>query len=128
LASRILDVSSDLRINVANPVDEAAFTRFFAGLNQERAHFYSGAVVSYLAALDTGSQLIPVDMIGAHLAALKKKSSEDFSVGVKAASQTPDESLARLRKSILPLHRGYDIFDLAPLAKEDPATRAPGKK
>ncbi len=58
--------------------DASAYNSYIAGQNQETAEQYFQAVVSYQAALKSGSDLLPAKIIGQRLAAIKASHPKDY--------------------------------------------------
>ena len=67
------------------PADGAALTHYLAGMNFEEAGVARFAVASYLAALQTGSDFIPLDDIRTRLAKLRTEHAADYDDGLKVA-------------------------------------------
>jgi hypothetical protein len=87
LLGRILDTAQTLNIAVvATANDAAALRQMLAGVNQEKARQFSGAVASYLGALKSGSQAVPAEWIGEKLEAIRKASPESYERGEIRAS------------------------------------------
>ena len=83
LLARALDSAQSLQLTgLVTTSDSAAFRMLLAGLNQERAQVYSGAVASYLAALRSGSQILQSELIGQKIEAIRKGHPEDYEVGL----------------------------------------------
>ena len=97
LLARVLDAAQTMNLaSIANSNDTMALRQFLGGVNLERAHQYSGAVSSYLAALKTGSQVIPVDKIGETLAILKKEHPQEYEAGINPPISYMEERMARM--------------------------------
>jgi len=87
LLSRVLDAAQTMNLTaVANTNDTTALRQFLGGINLEKTRQYSGAVSSFIAALKTGSQIIPVTLIGETLDAIKKSHPEEYEAGTKLTS------------------------------------------
>jgi len=69
--------------------DRNTLQSFVTGLNQEKARQYAFAVSSYEAALKTGSQVIPAEMIGEHLENIRKNNPKEFEQGLQLATNPP---------------------------------------
>lgn len=84
LVQRVLEMgqSTGVQDPVLKASDTTAFTAFLAGMTQERARQFPQAVLSYQNALKTGSELLPVEDIGARLERIKKEHPADFEQGV----------------------------------------------
>jgi len=83
LVSRVLDAAQSLNLStVASYNDTSALRTFLGGMNQEKAHYPSGAVSAYLTALKSGSLVIPVDYIGERLAAIRKEFPQEYEAGL----------------------------------------------
>ena len=79
---RALKSGGKYEVNASNNVpEESAFREFFAGQNFEQAAQYGQAVESYLTALNNGGQDLPVSLIGARLAAIRKEHPKEYAVG-----------------------------------------------
>ena len=91
LLSRALDLNQRLATGQSplNTGDSSAITQFLAAQNQERARQYGPAVGSYLAALKTGSQIIPAEFIGDRLAAIEKEHPNEYQAAVEFANNPP---------------------------------------
>ncbi len=72
-----------LRVGSFSRADTDGFTSLLAAQNQEAAGQFLLAVVSYQAALNTGSDLVPAKVIGERLDALKRDHPEDFNAGME---------------------------------------------
>ena len=99
LLSRVLDAAQSMSLTtVATTSDTSALRQFLGGVNQETAHQFSGAVSSYIAALKTGSQTIPVMKIAEALEAIQKEHPAEYEAGVRLASAGgiyPDDRVMR---------------------------------
>lgn len=83
LLARIQEMN--LRLTRQNSADSAALQQFFTAQNQERARQFTPAVASYLTALKSGSQNIPVEFIGERLAALEKEHPAEYKAAVESS-------------------------------------------
>ena len=82
LLSKVMDTAQSLKPNsLLATGDAAALRSMLAGINQERARQYAGAVAYYLAALRSGSQAVPSEMIGEKLEAIRKDHPQDYEAG-----------------------------------------------
>jgi hypothetical protein len=100
LLTRVLDTAQTMSLSaVVSSNDTTALRQFLGGINLEKSRQYSGAVSSFTAALKTGSQIIPVTLIGDTLDAIKKEHPEDYEAGTKMTSSGSayyDERTARM--------------------------------
>jgi hypothetical protein len=86
LLGRTMDVAQTLKIETTTDGNERTdLQSFLAGLNQERAGQYALAVGSLEAALKTGSQFIPPEVIGQHLEKIRTDHPEEYEQGVLIA-------------------------------------------
>lgn len=98
LVSRVIDTTQTMGLtSVLGTNDASALRQILAGVNQERARQFSFAVTSYLAALKTGSQAIPVEKIGDMLEKIKKDHPQDYEAGVQAAKAGLSANEERMR-------------------------------
>ena len=82
LLSRVLDAAQSLKLTgLVATNDSNALRMLLAAVNQERARIYSGAVAYYLAALKSGSQTVPSELIGEKLEAIRKDHPQDYEAG-----------------------------------------------
>ncbi len=82
LLAKVMDTAQSLKPNsLIATGDTAALRSMLAGINQERARQYAGAVAYYLAALRTGSQAVPSEVIGEKLEAIRKDHPQDYDAG-----------------------------------------------
>ena len=90
-ASRIVTATQTAQVGdvLAKSSDSSALNSFLAALNLEKAGEYSLAVNSFQTALKTGSDLIPVEDIGAHLAAIKRDHAADYEAGLQLTVNPP---------------------------------------
>lgn len=87
LMANVLDAAQSMGLtSIVSTNNGLALRQFLAGVNQERARQYSGAVSSYLSALRTGSQSIPVEKIGEKLQEIKAQHPQDYESGVQLAN------------------------------------------
>lgn len=113
LLGRIVDVSQRFGLQVGTVTsDTAALSLFLAGTNQDRAQQYAQAVTSYLAALRTGSQIVPPEHIGELLAALKKKQPDEY----ESASRAFEEAYLRAQT-------GGPLLPFRPTGEAPPAPK-----
>ncbi|HEY3900450.1 MAG TPA: hypothetical protein VGM54_17715 [Chthoniobacter sp.] len=86
LLGRTMDVAQTLKIETTTDGNERTdLQSFLAGMNQERAGQYALAVGSLEAALKTGSQFIPPEVIGQHLEKIRTDHPEEYEKGVQIA-------------------------------------------
>ena len=98
LVSRVLDTSQNLSLtSVISTSDSAALRHFLSGVNMEKAPQFSGAVASYLLALKSGSQAVPVEHIGTLLEKLKKDHLEEYKEGTQFANTSSNSSFPSSR-------------------------------
>ena len=83
--------------------DTAALHNYAAGQNQFAAHQYMLAVVSYQTALKSGSDLLPVEKIGAQLELIQKEHPEEYKQGM-TEFLTPKPTMPDFGRQM----RGYD--------------------
>lgn len=109
MIGKVIDLSRTLNLNsVASSSDSSAMTSFLAGLNQEKAKQYALAVVSYQVALKTGSQLISAELIGEHLAQIKKEHAADYERGIELTLTPPQPaSDSRFPSRMSPFPGGF---------------------
>lgn len=91
--ARVLEFFQRLPSNQSplSSTDSSAFKQFLAALNMERTQQYPMAVASYHSALKTGSQMIPLDFIGEHLAVIEKEHPKEYQAGIELAKTPPIE-------------------------------------
>ena len=100
LMAGVVDAASSMGIAVvATASDSVALRYFLGGLNLEGASQFSSAVVSYSAALKTGSLVVPVEKIGALLAAIKKAHPQEYETGVTLSVNPVDDRLGRFPRA-----------------------------
>lgn len=91
LMQRIMETAQST--NVQDPLlkstDTAAVSSFITASTQERARQYAFATASYLGALKTGSEWVPVEEIGDRLKLIEKEHAEDYAEGVEWARTPP---------------------------------------
>jgi hypothetical protein len=76
------------------PSDGTALTNYLGGVNLENAGIAPLAVASYIAALKTGSDFVPIEELRTRLAKLRTESPADYEEGLKmAASGGPDSRI-----------------------------------
>ncbi len=93
LMASVIDAAQTMNLSsIVSTSDSSALRQFLAGINQERAQQYSGAVCSYLSALKTGSQAIPVEEIGKKLQAIKGQHPQDYGAGMELANASPQSA------------------------------------
>jgi hypothetical protein len=118
LLGRTVDVAQTFNINTGSIIyDRAAVQAFLAGLNQERAQQYAFAVASFLAALKTGSQILPVEVVGERLEAIRKEHPEDYEQGSRMAVAIPTIGDPRYPRGDNPL--------VSPFPSRSPVTAPP---
>ncbi len=84
LLNRTIDAAKPFQIGTATTSsDQTALQSFLAGINEERARQYAPAVSSYLAALRSGSQMLPPESIGDRLDAIRKDHPQDYEEGMQ---------------------------------------------
>ncbi len=94
LAQRVMEVAQST--NVQDPLlkstDSAALTAFIAGQTQEKARQFAFAAASYLGALKSGSEWVPVEAIGDRLAEIEKEHPAAYQQGVEWARTPPPQN------------------------------------
>lgn len=119
LVSRVLDAAQSLNLStVASYNDTSALRTFLGGMNQEKAHYPSGAVSAYLTALKSGSLVIPVDYIGERLAAIRKEFPQEYEAGLHPTTSPSPLSPASADRFGRPL----PIFPSAPYRNPSSST------
>lgn len=113
--------SANLAGTVVAATDSTALTQFSAGLNQERAKQYAMAVISFQGALKTGSQLLPAEIIGDHLEAIKAAHPQEFEQGMQLALNPPTPRVDPFGR---PIYDGRSGFSYPPGPMERAASRA----
>ena len=85
---RILDAANiiGVRGQLCLASDGASLTHFLAGVNFEDAAVARFAVASYLSALKTGSDFVPIEEVRTRLEKLRSGHAEDYEEGLKVAA------------------------------------------
>ena len=78
--------TAGVRTQLCIPSDGAALTHYLAGVNFEDAGVPRFATASYLAALQTGSDFIPLEDLRGRLAKLHSEHAADYEEGLKVAA------------------------------------------
>ncbi|HTE18865.1 MAG TPA: hypothetical protein VK689_10865, partial [Armatimonadota bacterium] len=68
------------------PSDGAALTHYLGGVNFEESGVTRFAVAAYLATLQTGSDLIPIEELRSRLARLRSEQPAEYEEGLKTAA------------------------------------------
>jgi len=90
LLGRTVELAQTLKIELTTVGnDRTALQSFLAGLNQERAAQFAIAVDSLETALKAGSQIVPPEIIGEHLEAIRKEHPQDYAQGVQSFLTPP---------------------------------------
>lgn len=91
LVERVLTRARALNLTdaIASTSDSTMIASWLAGLNQETAKQWVLAVGSFQAALKTGSQVVPAELIGQHLEDIKKAHPQEFEQGVQLMLNPP---------------------------------------
>ena len=90
LLSRTLDAAQSLHITgLLTANDNVALRMLLAAVNHERAQIYSGAAAYYFGALRTGSQAVPLELIGQKLEAIRKEHPQDYDAGQNISAPDP---------------------------------------
>jgi hypothetical protein len=85
---RVLDAATTAgaRDQLCLPSDGAALTHYLGGINLEDAGVARFAVASYVAALKTGSDFVPLEELRTRLAKLRTEAPADYEEGLKTAA------------------------------------------
>ena len=98
LMARVLEATQFLNLSaVISTSDSSALRQLLAGVNMEHARQYSFAVSSYIAALKTGSRMIPAEKIGDMLDSIKKDHPQEYEAGIQRANTPPSIGEERMR-------------------------------
>ena len=84
---RVMDAASiaGVRDQLCLASDGAALTHYLAGINFEESGIARFAVASYIAALKTASEFIPLEELRTRLAKLRSANAADYEEGIKVA-------------------------------------------
>lgn len=98
LVARVLEAIQFLNLSaVISTTDSSALRQLLAGVNFEHARQYSYAVSTYIAALKTGSHMIPAEKIGDMLDSIKKDHPQEYEAGIQRANTAPSLADERMR-------------------------------
>ncbi|MEQ1860627.1 MAG: hypothetical protein ABMA13_11890 [Chthoniobacteraceae bacterium] len=105
LVGRVLATSRSLNLlgSVSPTADSAALSQFLAALNFQKAKQYALAVEAFQAALKTGSEVVPAELIGQHLEKIRAEHSREFDEGVQLAVRNPATNDPRSFQRAAPL-------------------------
>ena len=84
---RVVDAATiaGVRDQLCLASDGAALTHYLAGINFEESGIARFAVASYIAALKTASEFIPLEELRTRLAKLRSANAADYEEGIKIA-------------------------------------------
>jgi len=127
LLTRALEAAQAMRLDtVVSPEDSNGLSNFLGGLNQEQARVWTGAVTSYLSALKSGSQVIPVEYIGKRLEELRQQHPEDYDAGAKA-TPGPNSIEQRVGRPLSPFLNPQGSSLSVPALTKPAANDQPGR-